>query len=75
VYNFIVDWIRGQAAYVTMSLGRFPGTGESCRLFPYRALIYDDKLPAMLFISTRTGLPNLLDTARPRIHPCPTVMA
>ncbi len=44
VYNFMVDKISGQVAYVVMSFGGFLGIGESYHPLPWRALAYDIRL-------------------------------
>jgi hypothetical protein len=44
VYNFMVDKISGQVAYVVMSFGGFLGIGESYHPLPWRALTYDTRL-------------------------------
>ncbi|MBQ0820813.1 PRC-barrel domain-containing protein [Microvirga sp. HBU67558] len=44
VYNFMVDKISGQVAYVVMSFGGFLGIGESYHPLPWRALTYDPRL-------------------------------
>jgi hypothetical protein len=44
VYNFMVDKITGQVAYVVMSFGGFLGIGESYHPLPWRALAYDTRL-------------------------------
>jgi hypothetical protein len=44
VYNFMVDKISGQVAYVVMSFGGFLGIGESHHPLPWRALTYDTRL-------------------------------
>jgi PRC-barrel domain protein len=44
VYNFMVDKISGQVAYVVMSFGGFLGIGESYHPLPWRALNYDTGL-------------------------------
>ncbi len=44
VYNFMVDKITGQVAYVVMSFGGFLGIGESYHPLPWRALTYDTRL-------------------------------
>lgn len=44
VYNFMVDKVSGQVAYVVMSFGGFLGLGESYHPLPWRALTYDTKL-------------------------------
>jgi sporulation protein YlmC with PRC-barrel domain len=44
VYNFMVDKITGQVAYVVMSFGGFLGIGESYRPVPWRVLTYDTRL-------------------------------
>ena len=44
VYNFMVDKITGQVAYVVMSFGGFLGIGESYHPLPWRALTYDPLL-------------------------------
>jgi PRC-barrel domain len=40
VYNFMVDKVTGQVAYVVMSFGGFIGLGESYHPLPWRALTY-----------------------------------
>ena len=44
VYNFMVDKVSGQVAYVVMSFGGFLGIGESYHPLPWRALTYDTRL-------------------------------
>ena len=44
VYNFMVDKISGQVAYVVMSFGGFLGIGESYHPLPWRALTFDTRL-------------------------------
>lgn len=44
VYNFMVDKVSGQVAYVVMSFGGFLGLGESYHPMPWRALTYDVRL-------------------------------
>lgn len=44
VYNFMVDKVSGQVAYVVMSFGGFLGMGESYHPLPWRALTYDTRL-------------------------------
>lgn len=44
IYNFIVDKVSGQVAYVIMSFGGFLGVGESYYPLPWRALTYDVRL-------------------------------
>ena len=44
VYNFMVDKVSGQVAYVIMSFGGFLGIGESYHPLPWRALTYDTRL-------------------------------
>jgi sporulation protein YlmC with PRC-barrel domain len=44
VYNFMVDKVSGQVAYVVMSFGGFLGIGESYHALPWRALTYDPRL-------------------------------
>jgi hypothetical protein len=44
VYNFMVDKVTGQVAYVVMSFGGFLGIGESYHPLPWRALTYDTRL-------------------------------
>jgi hypothetical protein len=44
VYNFMVDKMTGQVAYVIMSFGGFLGLGESYHPLPWRALTYDVRL-------------------------------
>ena len=44
VYNFMVDKILGQIAYVVMSFGGILGIGESYHPLPRRALTYDTRL-------------------------------
>jgi hypothetical protein len=44
VYNFMVDKVTGQVAYVVMSFGGFLGLGESYHPLPWRALTYDTRL-------------------------------
>jgi hypothetical protein len=44
VYNFMVDKVSGQVAYVVMSFGGFLGLGESYHPLPWRALTYDPRL-------------------------------
>ena len=44
VYNFMVDKVSGQVAYVVMSFGGFLGLGESYHPLPWRALTYDTRL-------------------------------
>ncbi|MGA0595491.1 PRC-barrel domain-containing protein [Enterovirga sp. CN4-39] len=44
VYNFMVDKVSGQVAYVVMSFGGFLGIGESYHPLPWRALTYDTEL-------------------------------
>lgn len=44
VYNFMVDKVSGQVAYVVMSFGGFLGIGESYHPLPWRALAYDTRL-------------------------------
>ena len=44
VYNFMVDKVSGQVAYVVMSFGGFLGIGESYHPLPWRALTYDIRL-------------------------------
>jgi hypothetical protein len=44
VYNFMVDKVSGQVAYVVMSFGGFLGVGESYHPLPWRALTYDPRL-------------------------------
>jgi hypothetical protein len=44
VYNFMVDKVSGQVAYVVMSFGGFLGIGESYHPLPWRALTYDTQL-------------------------------
>ena len=48
VYNFMVDKISGQVAYVVMSFGGFLGIGESYHPLPWRALTYDTGLGGYL---------------------------
>ena len=40
VYNFMVDKVTGQVAYVVMSFGGFLGLGERLRPLPWTALTY-----------------------------------
>jgi hypothetical protein len=44
VYNFMVDKVAGNIAYVVMSFGGFLGIGESYHPLPWRALTYDTHL-------------------------------
>jgi hypothetical protein len=44
VYNFMVDKMSGQVAYVVMSFGGFLGIGENYHPLPWRALTYDTRL-------------------------------
>jgi hypothetical protein len=44
VYNFMVDKVTGQVAYVVMSFGGFLGIGESYHPLPWKALTYDTRL-------------------------------
>ena len=44
VYNFMVDKVSGQVAYVVMSFGGFLGLGERYHPLPWRALTYDTRL-------------------------------
>ena len=44
IYNFMVDKVSGQVAYVVMSFGGFLGLGESHHPLPWRALTYDTTL-------------------------------
>jgi hypothetical protein len=44
VYNFMVDKVSGQVAYVVMSFGGFLGLGENYHPLPWRALTYDPRL-------------------------------
>jgi hypothetical protein len=44
IYNFMVDKVSGQVAYVVMSFGGFLGLGESYHPLPWRALTYDPRL-------------------------------
>lgn len=44
VYNFMVDKVSGQVAYVVMSFGGILGIGESYHPLPWRALTYDTRL-------------------------------
>ncbi|MDB5511260.1 MAG: photosystem reaction center subunit [Enterovirga sp.] len=44
VYNFMVDKVSGQVAYVVLSFGGFLGIGESYHPLPWRALTYDTRL-------------------------------
>ncbi|HEV2558252.1 MAG TPA: PRC-barrel domain-containing protein [Microvirga sp.] len=44
VYNFMVDKVTGQVAYVVMSFGGFLGIGENYHPLPWRALTYDTAL-------------------------------
>jgi hypothetical protein len=44
IYNFMVDKITGQVAYVVMSFGGFLGIGEDYHPLPWRALTYDTRL-------------------------------
>jgi hypothetical protein len=44
VYNFMVDKVSGQVAYVVLSFGGFLGIGESYHPLPWRALTYDMRL-------------------------------
>lgn len=44
VYNFMVDKVSGQVAYVVMSFGGFLGIGESYHPLPWRSLSYDTRL-------------------------------
>ena len=44
VYNFMVDKVSGQVAYVVMSFGGFFGIGESYHPLPWRALTYATRL-------------------------------
>jgi len=44
VYNFMVDKVSGQVAYVVMRFGGFLGIGESYHPLPWRALTYDTRL-------------------------------
>jgi hypothetical protein len=44
VYNFMVDKVAGNIAYVVMSFGGFLGIGESYHPLPWRALTYDTRL-------------------------------
>jgi hypothetical protein len=44
VYNFMVDKVSGQVAYVVMSFGGFLGIGENYHPLPWRALSYETRL-------------------------------
>jgi hypothetical protein len=44
VYNFMVDKVSGQVAYVVMSFGGFLGIGESYHPLPWKALTYNTDL-------------------------------
>jgi hypothetical protein len=44
IYNFMVDKVSGQVAYVVMSFGGFLGLGERYHPLPWRALTYDTRL-------------------------------
>ncbi len=41
VYNFMVDKVTGQVAYVVMSFGGFLGLGERFYPLPWKTLTYD----------------------------------
>ena len=44
VFNFMVDKVSGQVAYVVMSFGGFLGMGESYHPLPWKVLTYDTRL-------------------------------
>ena len=44
VFNFMVDKVSGQVAYVVMSFGGFLGVGESYHPLPWKALTYDTRV-------------------------------
>src|SRR5918998_5327395 len=56
VYNFMVDKVSGQVAYVVMSFGGFLGIGESYHPLPWRALTYDTRLGGYVVDADRARL-------------------
>lgn len=56
VYNFMVDKVTGQVAYVVMSFGGFLGIGERYHPLPWRALTYDPRLGGYVVDIDRTRL-------------------
>jgi hypothetical protein len=56
VYNFMVDKVSGQVAYVVMSFGGFLGLGESYHPLPWRALTYDVRLGGYVVDIDKTKL-------------------
>ena len=56
VYNFMVDKVSGQVAYVVMSFGGFLGLGEQYHPLPWRALTYDTRLGGYVIDIDRTRL-------------------
>ena len=66
VFNFMVDKVSGQVAYVVMSFGGFLGMGESYHPLPWKALTYDSAWKVMWSTSTRTDLQTRLAMAGKR---------
>src|SRR4029453_3703040 len=56
VYNFMVDKVSGQVAYVVLSFGGFLGIGESYHPLPWRALTYDTRLGGYVVDIDKDGL-------------------
>lgn len=55
VYNFMVDKVSDQVAYVVMSFGGLLGIGESYHPLPWKALTYNTDLGGYVWTSIRTG--------------------
>jgi hypothetical protein len=60
VYNFMVDKLTGQVAYVVMSFGGFLGLGEGYHPLPWRALTYDPGLGGYVIDLDREQLGSAL---------------
>ena len=58
VFNFMVDKISGQVAYVVMSFGGFLGMGESYHPLPWKALTYDTRLEGYVVDIDKDRLAN-----------------
>jgi PRC-barrel domain len=58
VFNFMVDKVSGQVAYVVMSFGGFLGMGESYHPLPWKALTYDTRLEGYVVDIDKDRLAN-----------------